>query len=252
MDLSVTQLFKQFLLPPGGLILLFIIAMLLLDKKRHLAKRLLLIAITCFALLSLPIISQALMKSLEVHPALTAADMEDHDRQAIVVLGGGSRLAADEFGDETVSHSTLVRLRYAASLFRQTHLPVLTTGGTPNNKEHAESLLMSEVLHNEYNIPVIWREERSRNTAENASFSAEILQQKNISRIFLVTQAWHLRRAVAAFEKQGLDVIAAPTGFEGRVFEFNAEKLIPTIDAFENSVLALHEILGYIWYSLRY
>src|SRR5262249_37927778 len=47
----------------------------------------------------------------------------------------------------------------------------------------------------------------SRTTYENAVESARLLNDRDMPRVVLVTDAAHLRRAVACFRKQGLDVI---------------------------------------------
>ena len=52
-------------------------------------------------------------------------------------------------------------------------------------------------------------ERNSRNTYDNALYTAVVLNNKNIKRILLVTSAFHMRRAVALFEKQGFDVVPA-------------------------------------------
>lgn len=69
---------------------------------------------------------------------------------------------------------------------------------------------MAEILEGEFGVPVRWREELSRDTADNARFSAVMLKAAGISRIVLVTQAFHMPRAVALFEAAGLQVVAAP------------------------------------------
>ena len=47
------------------------------------------------------------------------------------MLGGGVDYGAPEYGGNTVVSSTLVRLRYAARLYRATGKPVLVSGGDP-------------------------------------------------------------------------------------------------------------------------
>lgn len=47
---------------------------------------------------------------------------------------------------------------------------------------------------------------------ENARFSAAILAPLGVTRILLVTDAFHMPRARRAFAIAGLDPIAAPTG----------------------------------------
>jgi uncharacterized SAM-binding protein YcdF (DUF218 family) len=68
---------------------------------------------------------------------------------------------------------------------------------------------MAEVLNNEFNQVVRWKEQNSRNTAENALYTKEILSQENITHIILVTHAFHMHRAVEQFKQQGLQVMPA-------------------------------------------
>ena len=59
----------------------------------------------------------------------------------------------------------------------------------------------------------LWLETESRNTYENALYTQEILDQKGIEKIILVTSAQHMPRSVGLFEKQGLEVVPAPTDY---------------------------------------
>jgi uncharacterized SAM-binding protein YcdF (DUF218 family) len=113
-------------------------------------------------------------------------------------------------------------------------------------------MLMADVLRNEFRIPVRWVEKKSRNTQENAVFSTALLSQAGIERIAVVTHASHMPRAVAAFARQGVDVVAAPIEFSTRD-EINwASVLLPRLFALSLSSIALHEYLGMVWYWLRY
>src|SRR5260370_7247985 len=56
-------------------------------------------------------------------------------------------------------------------------------------------------------------ETRSKNTAENGSFSRDLLASRGIHRALLVTSAYHMPRAVAAFRKAGLEVTPPPTHY---------------------------------------
>ena len=62
----------------------------------------------------------------------------------------------------------------------------------------------------ESNPTVFQFEERSANTAENASFSAVLLKPKTSERWILVTSAFHMPRAIGAFRKGGFAVEAYP------------------------------------------
>ncbi len=56
-------------------------------------------------------------------------------------------------------------------------------------------------------------EDRSRNTYENAVFTAQLPGVDPHKRWLLITSAWHMPRAVATFEKAGWNVTAYPVDF---------------------------------------
>ncbi len=165
--------------------------------------------------------------------------------EAIVILSGVNNRPVEYPANRTLSVSTLVRLRYGAELARQQDLPVLTAGG---QLRHARGLAladqMAEVLIQEFNIPVIWRESRSRTTAQNAQYSAELLGADGIKSIILVTSAVHMPRAIMSFERYGFSVTPAPTMFEQGYIRNVLFKLIPRADSFVLSKRIAHEILG--------
>ena len=104
-------------------------------------------------------------------------------------------------------------------------------------------------------------QDKSLNTAEEAAEDAKILKELGISRIILVSSATHMRRAVPLFEKQGLEVIPAPTdySFSDREWEDLLHVdwknlytyIIPTIGNMQSLQNALKEYLGYFVYQLR-
>ncbi len=139
--------------------------------------------------------------------------------QAIIILGGGrQRGALDllEYQYQNLSPQSIERLRAGATLARVTNLPILLSGGTPDRveeKDLSEARIMNMVLKQELGIQARWLEEQSNTTQENALQSAKILNQEGIKNIYLVTHFWHIPRAKAQFEKQGLKVIEVSSGF---------------------------------------
>ncbi len=112
---------------------------------------------------------------------------------------------------------------------------------------------MRHALVEEFQVPVQWIETNSRNTWENAVFSQAILKEAGISRIYLITQAWHMPRAQLVFESVGLDVIPAPTGFlHGGGDAPLIMHFLPSSNALQTNYIVSHELLGIIWYHLRY
>jgi uncharacterized SAM-binding protein YcdF (DUF218 family) len=95
-----------------------------------------------------------------------------------------------------VGRLTLVRLAEAASMQRRTGLPILVSGGRPENADDSLANMMSTVRQDDSHIAVRWREDRSSNTYENAAFSAELLRRANVPSALLVTNRWHMARAL--------------------------------------------------------
>lgn len=217
-------------------------------KKPRLATRLAGLSLALFTLFSLPVVGGWSLQSLEIASALDLKSPPKAD--AIVILGGGRRINSPEYGDDTVNAFTLERLRYAALLYRTTGRPILVTGGAPGGGCTPEGELMSQTLNQEYMTPVQWAETQALTTWDNARYSAAILKKAGIKRIYLVSHAWHLRRAAPLFEKEGLEVIPAGTGFSSSdsndIFDW-----IPNYRAYMESYLALHEWLGVLWYKAR-
>ena len=158
---------------------------------------------TRFAISVLTCSATALLASLQTEPALTP-DHLDPSAEAVVVLAGDAVIRAPEFGRDTLGAMTLVRVRYAARLAKESGLPILTSGGPGKTGTEPLAALMRDVLEGEFAAPVSWTEEHSRTTRENARLSAEILHEAGITRVYLVTHAWHMPRARRSFEATGL------------------------------------------------
>lgn len=218
------------------------------------------IAIACLTLallglyaFSIPVTARALMAQVETYPALMAAHISTNSAQAIVVLGAG-RYAAPEYNGTTLSSLALERLRYGAYLHRQTGLPLVLSGGDPFNEGISEAVLMQRALLNDLQIDKAEIEEKSSTTAENAFFTRNLLAKQGIKRIYLVTHAAHMPRAVQIFEQAGLRVIPAPLHFLSLPSAETRGVLgwLPSAKYLERSNAALHELLGRVWYGLRY
>lgn len=63
---------------------------------------------------------------------------------------------------------------------------------------------MADLLRDDFGVQVRWKEERSRTTWENAQMTADLLLPQGIKRVAVVTQAWHMPRAVWSLKRPGL------------------------------------------------
>jgi uncharacterized SAM-binding protein YcdF (DUF218 family) len=236
----VKKALSALILPPAGPILVALFGLWVARRRPRLGHGITAAALLGLVALSLPPVAAALMHSLERTPPISAQMLAR--AQAIVILGGGTYPAAPEYGGDTIGRSTLERVRYGVYLQKRSGLPILVTGGAPlGGRSDAET--MKEAIERDFHAQVKWIEGASRDTAENAAYSASMLKQAGISRIALVSQGWHLPRAVALFEHRGLEVLPAPTGFTTRPPSRLALAL-PSAEALAASTLALHEWLG--------
>ena len=244
--------FEQLVLPPGLFLVLFAASLFLLSKKPALGKASVYAVLIAFYLCSTPYFAGLLISQVESYPALDASSLGDPSAGAIVLLSGDLAVNASEYGSDTVGGHTLLRTRYAAFLQRKTGLPILVSGGLlPRGATSRLAHVMADSLKQDFNAGEIWLEDKSLSTAENALFSQAVLAQKQVDRIFLVTQAWHMPRAVAVFEKTGLSVIPAPTAFLGN-HAFNWNNVLPSPGGISMTRYALREMAAHIWYMILY
>ena len=243
-----TNFFVAFLLPPLNLLLVAALGLWLWNWRPLVARILLTASVVLLWLLSTPYFAEALLHELEGEPFAT--DTRKPLADAIVVLGGGTYFHAPEYGGDTVSKETLERLRYAAKLYRETLKPILVTGGRPLGNQMSEAEQMKQVLEHEFNVPVQWAEGASDNTLENALLSRQLLKQSGIDRIYLVTHAWHMPRAVPVFEAAGFRVVPAPTAYTTR-YQTDLLAFVPNDHALHESRIFMHELIGILWYRLK-
>jgi uncharacterized SAM-binding protein YcdF (DUF218 family) len=243
----ITNAIVAFLVPPGSLLLLAVIGGIMALRRPRLGRSLVALSLIALYLLSTPFLAVELRKTLEAAPRDPLAD---RNGQAIVVLGGSTYFSAPEYGRDTVSSPTLERLRYAAHLQRALGKPVLVTSGAPLGNPIAEAELMKEVLETDFRVPVQWVERASNNTLENAQLSYRLLNAVGVTRVYLVTHAWHMPRARLAFERAGFSVIPAPTGYSTR-YEMTALDFLPSANALLSTSRFFHEAIGLGWYHLR-
>jgi len=251
-SLIINYIFKSILLPPGIILIFMIMGISLLWFRPVLAKIMLGATLVFFYLFSTPYISHKLIHQLQNIPALNKDKIVNSGAGVIVVLSSGRYLNSPEYGHDTVDESTLIRLRYGVYLHRMTGLPILVTGGyVIDHQGDSLAKVMADTLKKDYGITNVWQENLSSTTAENAIFSKKILDGKDIKRILLVTHAWHMPRSLSIFQKTGFKVIPAPTMY---LPEYNEGMIdfLPSAGAFMITHIALHEMIGQIWYLIRY
>jgi uncharacterized SAM-binding protein YcdF (DUF218 family) len=237
-----------FLIPPTVLILVGALAAWLTLWHPRFGLAATIVATSLLYLAALPVIAARMLEDVEIKPP----DQPDFSTaQAIVVLGGGVHRGDGGLAPDTLGPWTLERLDFAARAYRQLNLKVGVSGGRGPDAHVTEASLMKAVLQNDFNVPVTWSEEQSGSTYENALFTAKLLQPDKVTTIVLVTQSWHMKRALWSFERVGLHAIPWPAPLTYDESD-RIDDYLPRITALEDSYHALHEAIGLAYYRLRY
>ena len=173
-----------------------------------------------------------------------------------IVLSG--MVMYDAKNDISKFNSNVDRLLQALPKLKRKEIKYLLLSGGSGDIHHPENK-EAEILKR-YLISINWDirnlifESESRNTYENAKYSALLMKKKFISlkdkKILLITSAGHMRRSIACFEAQGVNVdYLCSNRFAGlRKFEFQ-HCFIPSLRALSGWEHLLHEVFGYIIYK---
>ncbi|MBB5322530.1 YdcF family protein [Marinobacter oulmenensis] len=193
---------------------------------------------------SLPVTSYAIRGYLEnLNPPVNVSAMPQ--AEAIVVLGGGTRPLGFYRPYPNLGAAS-DREWHGARLYHASKAPIVVlTGGHDARFSTTSSAEAMRRFMKALGVPdnAMVLEEKSRNTTQNADFTADILEERGINRILLVTSALHMPRAQGLFERQGLEVIPAATDHEVR--EGPAWRLwMPDTEALDGSSRAIKEIVG--------
>ncbi len=194
--------------------------------------------LAAYGLLSLCIFYSPLADYL-VRPLYVPADLRP--APAIVVLTA----YATQSG--VLSESALRRTHTAARLYHRGLSPlVIISGGDPTPPEELQAADFMAEFARELGIPrsAIILENESRNTYFSAVNVATLCREREIQRVLLVTDAAHMRRAMASFQAQGLSVSPAPADPWALWWE------TPTV-RLRKFLAALHEYGGLLYYRWK-
>ena len=92
-------------------------------------------------------------------------------------------------------------------------------------------------------------ETQARTTKENAAYSAALCRERGYKNVLLLTSALHMPRSMQFFERylggQGIKVAAYPCDYTlNPKGQFNPRWLVPQLQAFDITCMALHEYVG--------
>jgi len=248
--------FAQIFIYPDNLALFGLIFTFVLWKKKRIkaALRVATISLILVIVPAIPLVSWSLLRSIErIYPTYPISRYPE--AQAIVVLGGTvSRIAVPRFEPEETGGS---RLLPAVRLYRAGKAKVIVvTGGdpyiAPDGSTRTQAHDMRTVLE-DMGIPSkdIWIQPRSRNTEEDILFSSQLIKERGISKAFLVTNAFHMRRAMVLAQKTGIEWIPVPTGHEALDVPFTAWSFFPAWGNINDTNRVLKELIGFRYAQWR-
>ena len=253
MSILLDKLLAIFAFPLGSSLLGLLLGLLLSAFGRRRAGAVL----ACLAgawlwACSTPLVGSALVRSLEAPwPPTEATALPRAD--LVVVLGGGLAPAPAGFPHPDLG-AAADRYWHAARIHRAGRAPrILVSGGNVwASGRQTEAEAVSAFLR-DLGVPAaaILEERASRNTHENARYTAALLRERGWDRVLLVTSASHMGRALAAFEREGVDAHPAATDHSLPSAAPALFALLPEAGALEDSTRALKEYLGRLVYRLR-
>jgi uncharacterized SAM-binding protein YcdF (DUF218 family) len=229
-----------------------VLALVLLGAWRR-SRAILITAALLLWTLSTPVIANALFRMVEGQRVrLTASEMPE--AAAVVVLSGmlqhvqGSKGLVPEWGEAAD------RLFGGIELMQANKAPrlVLTRGLLPwQGAIRAEGEILREIAI-AAGVPAerIVLTPPAMNTADEA-VGVRSLLASDAGPMILVTSAFHMSRARALFEQQGLSVIEYPVDFRVGASGAAPTDYLPSAGALKNSDEAIREWLGQAYYALR-
>jgi uncharacterized SAM-binding protein YcdF (DUF218 family) len=184
---------------------------------------------------------------------------------AIVLLGGGTE-PADAARPSVEVNGAGDRVLYAAKLYEQGAAPLIVLSGGNLAFSQARGSTPAQEMHDllrELGVPekAMLLQDKSQNTAEDAAFTKQLLAEKGIKTVILVTSAAHMERALMVFYDPQLTLIPAPTDYAitqrawDSLMRWDAKTILlnlpPTSQALNLTSNIFHEYLGILVYRLQ-
>jgi uncharacterized SAM-binding protein YcdF (DUF218 family) len=177
-----------------------------------------------------------------------------------VVLGGMTEYTGYAFEPYQLLDAA-DRLMAGLRLIKEGYTDTILLSGGSNplreDPEPSEALLMRDWVQTFTDVDpsAIRIEPHSVNTYGNAKAVKAILEKEGKGkRIYLVTSAYHMRRARMVFRKVGLNPIPVATDHRSakKLDEAGIMNWIPSSSALHYSSEILREIMGYAYYKLMF
>lgn len=244
-----SKILGYFLLPIIWIIALLAIAKFSRNKIKR--KRALAVAFVLILILTNSFLVNKMVSVWDISPRPIKKKYD------VGIVLGGSTITYDSKYKRDLFHENADRLMQAVALYKKGIIKkILITGGSANliYRGIKEANLMNSFLQM-IDIPAsdILIDTLAQNTHQNAVYSKKILRQHpQLKRFLLITSTMHMRRALACFKEEGIEVTPYPTNLLGSAGKSNLEYYLkPDVSNILIWNGMIHEIVGYIIYWFK-
>jgi uncharacterized SAM-binding protein YcdF (DUF218 family) len=235
------------LLPLGGSIVLMTVAVL--RRSKVLAT----LTIALLYIASTPLVANWSLNSRErEYPAIPIGSCPPAD--AIVVLSG--TLEQNPAAPDGYVWTAADRLDYGVQLYKAGSAPwlVFTGGRVPwlRQRQSEGEVLRTIACRRGVPASAIAVTEPIENTAGGAFAMGKLARERGLSRIILITTAWHMPRAMMLFRRTDLRITPFPVGqLTNPAAPVTILAFLPQGSALARTETALRELLGAGYYAVR-
>ena len=206
--------------------------------------------LTAFLILygsSLPLLADALCYVLE-RDTYGTPQVERGSVDVVVVLAGGVA-GNTALEAHLLNRQSAIRLVRGVEVFGQTGARYLVCAGATEGFDEAG--VMAESARR-LGVPPqsVRTDSASRNTREHAEQLSKLFDGR-VTKIGLVTSAYHVPRSSREFRKYFANVVVFPTDYLNSFRGFTLFSLVPSAAHLNRAAVAGSELVGIAWYRIR-
>jgi uncharacterized SAM-binding protein YcdF (DUF218 family) len=217
------------------------------------SKKISIIGIFILIVCSLPVVSNKLVAYLESDYQLSKpSNIEPAD--SIVVLSGMIKTINSKDGLDYEFGEASDRIFAGINLFKEKKAPklILTRGKLPWSVGIPEGEYLKEIaINNGISENNILLTENIENTDQEAKAIKKLLSDDK-SKVLLVTSAFHMPRARMVFEAADINVVPFPVDFQKGLSKITFMSFMPSANALSETSFFVREMMGRIYYNLKY
>ncbi|RMH35388.1 MAG: hypothetical protein D6694_14730 [Gammaproteobacteria bacterium] len=230
-----------FLLPPGLSVMLGLCGVLCLRWRPWVAHGLLIISVLSGYLLSTEALAQRLMK-LVVIPAPEFVGASAPEADLLVAVGAGDARVAPELGGEwALGPQTLNLLQILGQWQRQVEGQIAVIGRSRAQQSVQESVLMNQVLIEQFHLPVHNLLNDGEALAAQARQIEQLARQHPGKRMIVFCSAMESRRLATLLGKQNIRPIIVPVADTSQA-PVGWKRYLPTGSGVQRARQALLEV----------